>query len=199
VEAFVALLRAHSSLTRQLSAQLTVEHDLTLSDFEVLLRLSRAPDQRMRRVDLADQVLLSASGVTRLLDGLERQGYVERAACSSDRRVVYAVLTDSGLERLRSAAASHFGQVDAYFGGRLEADELASLTQRKTGICSSQTLSRTITEGGRFPAAIATTVNPRLGRGSSASSGSASVRAAPGTSTRFPVSRTGAPPARTAA
>ena len=108
----MALLRAHSSLTRQLSAQLTAEHDLTLSDFEVLLRLSRAPDRRMRRVDLADQVLLSASGVTRLLDGLERQGYVERAACASDRRVVYAVLTDAGLERLRSAAASHFGQVD---------------------------------------------------------------------------------------
>jgi DNA-binding MarR family transcriptional regulator len=129
VEAFVALLRAHSNVTRQLSAQLTVEHDLTLSDFEVLLRLSRAPDQRMRRVDLADQVLLSASGVTRLLDGLERQGYVERAACSSDRRVVYAVLTDSGLKRLRSAAAGHFGQVDAYFGTRLETDELASLTQ----------------------------------------------------------------------
>jgi DNA-binding MarR family transcriptional regulator len=129
VETFVALLRAHSSLTRQLSAQLTTEHDLTLSDFEVLLRLSRAPDQRMRRVDLADQVLLSASGVTRLLDGLERQGYVERAACSSDRRVVYAVLTDAGLERLRRAAASHFGQVDEYFGARLEADELASLTQ----------------------------------------------------------------------
>ena len=129
VEAFVALLRAHSNVTRQLSAQLTVEHDLTLSDFEVLLRLSRAPDRRMRRVDLADQVLLSASGVTRLLDGLERQGYVERAACSSDRRVVYAVLTTSGLERLRSAAAGHFGQVDAYFGARLETDELASLTQ----------------------------------------------------------------------
>jgi DNA-binding MarR family transcriptional regulator len=129
VEAFVALLRAHSSVTRQLSAQLTAEHDLTLSDFEVLLRLSRAPDRRMRRVDLADQVLLSASGVTRLLDGLERQGYVERAACSSDRRVVYAVLTDAGLERLRRAAAGHFGQVDAYFGVRLEAEELASLTQ----------------------------------------------------------------------
>jgi DNA-binding MarR family transcriptional regulator len=129
VQAFVALLRAHATLTRQLSAQLTDDHGLTLSDFEVLLRLSRAPDRRMRRVDLADQVLLSASGVTRLLDGLERQGHVERAACSSDRRVVYAVLTDSGLECLRTAAASHFGQVDEYLGTRLESDELASLTQ----------------------------------------------------------------------
>jgi len=127
VQAFAALLRVHASLTRELSAQLTAEHDLTLSDFEVLLRLSHAPDRRMRRVDLADQVLLSASGITRLLDGLERQGYVERAACESDRRVVYAVLTDAGLECLRIAAASHFGQVDAYVGTRLDPAELASL------------------------------------------------------------------------
>lgn len=128
VSAFVALLRAHAGITRQLSAQLTAGHGLTLSDFEVLLRLSRADDRRMRRVDLADQVLLSASGVTRLLDGLERQGLVERASCDSDRRVVYAVLTTAGLERLRMAAESHFGQVDAYFGTRLDSDDLESLT-----------------------------------------------------------------------
>jgi MarR family transcriptional regulator, 2-MHQ and catechol-resistance regulon repressor len=128
VDAFVALLRAHSGVTRQLNAQLSAEHGLTLSDFEVLLRLARADHRRMRRVDLADQVFLSASGVTRLLDGLERQGLVERASCDTDRRVVYAVLTDSGLDRLRTAAASHFGQVEAVFGARYEADELAALT-----------------------------------------------------------------------
>ena len=60
VQAFAALLRAHASATRQLNAQLTVEHGLTLSDYEVLLRLSRAPDRRLRRVDLAEQVLLTA-------------------------------------------------------------------------------------------------------------------------------------------
>jgi DNA-binding MarR family transcriptional regulator len=107
---------------------LTAEHELTLSDFEVLLRLSRAPERRMRRVDLAQQVYLSASGVTRLLDGLERQGLVDRASCDTDRRVVYAVLTDQGLERLRAAAESHFGQVDAIFGAHLEDGELAELT-----------------------------------------------------------------------
>lgn len=127
-DAFVALLRAHAGLTRDLSAQLTVEHGLTLSDFEVLLRLSRSPDRRMRRVDLADQVFLSASGVTRLLDGLERQGLVTRGACDSDRRVVYAVLTDEGLERLHAAAESHFAQIDAIFGTRFDEDELAALT-----------------------------------------------------------------------
>jgi DNA-binding MarR family transcriptional regulator len=143
VDAFVALLRAHASVTRRLSAQLLAEHDLTLSDFEVLLRLSRAPDRRMRRVDLADQVLLSASGVTRLLDGLERLGLVERAACAGDRRVVYAVLTDTGLERLRAAANSHFGQVESYLGARFEPAELSDLTslldrlgEGETGDCS---------------------------------------------------------------
>jgi DNA-binding MarR family transcriptional regulator len=128
VDAFVALLRAHSGVTRQLNAQLSAQHGLTLSDFEVLLRLARADHRRMRRVDLADQVFLSASGVTRLLDGLEREGLVERASCDTDRRVVYAVLTDTGLDRLRTAAESHFGQVEAVFGARYEADELAALT-----------------------------------------------------------------------
>lgn len=128
VEAFVSLLRAHAGLTRDLNAQLMLEHGLTLSDFEVLLRLSRSPDRRMRRVDLADQVFLTASGVTRLLDGLERHGLVERASCDSDRRVVYAVLTDAGLERLTGAAESHFGQVDEIFGARFEPEELAELT-----------------------------------------------------------------------
>ena len=82
----------------------------------------------MRRVDLAEQILLTASGVTRLLDGLERSGYCERASCESDRRVVYAVLTDSGLEKLREAAASHFVQIEELFGGTFAEHELETLT-----------------------------------------------------------------------
>lgn len=128
MRSFVALVRAHAAVTRQLSAQLSADHGLTLSDFEVLLRLAGASDRRMRRVDLAEEVLLTASGITRLLDGLERAGYVERAACASDRRVVYAVLTDAGLEKLREAATSHFAQVEALFGGRYDDGELDSLT-----------------------------------------------------------------------
>jgi DNA-binding MarR family transcriptional regulator len=103
---------------------LQADHGLTISDYEVLLRLSAAPDHRLRRVDLAGQVLLTASGITRLLDGLERCGYVERASCDSDRRVVYAVLTDAGAEKFREASASHFAQIDDLFGARLdEADQ----------------------------------------------------------------------------
>jgi DNA-binding MarR family transcriptional regulator len=128
VDAFAALLRAHAAATRRLNAQLNADHGLTLSDFEVLLRLARAPDRRMRRVDLAEQVLLTASGITRLLDGLERSGLVERDSCASDRRVVYAVLTDEGLAKIREAAASHFTQVDELFGARFGESELDELT-----------------------------------------------------------------------
>jgi DNA-binding MarR family transcriptional regulator len=120
-------VRAHAAATRLLSAQLTADHGLTISDYEVLLRLAQASDRRMRRVDLAEQVLLSASGITRLLEGLERAGYVDRAACDSDRRVVYAVLTDEGLAKLREASRSHLAQVEAYFTARFGDGELTDL------------------------------------------------------------------------
>jgi DNA-binding MarR family transcriptional regulator len=127
--AFAALIRAHAAATRQLSAQLSADHGLTLSDYEVLLRLARAPDRRMRRVDIAAEVLLTASGITRLLDGLEQSGFVERASCATDRRVVYAVLTDDGLGKLREASGSHLAQIDELFRSRLDDDELAGLTR----------------------------------------------------------------------
>ncbi len=135
-QAFVALLRAHATVTRELSARLDAEHGLTISDFEVLLRLVAAPERRMRRVDLAQEVLLTASGITRLLDGLERAGFVERDSCPTDRRVVYAVLTDDGLAKVREAAATHFAQRDELLGTRLddgELIELASLLGRLGG------------------------------------------------------------------
>lgn len=131
---FVALLRAHAHATRQLNAQLTADHGLTISDYEVLLRLSRAPDSRLRRVDLAGQVLLTASGITRLLDGLERSGYVERGSCDSDRRVVYAVLTDAGRAKLGAAAETHITQIDEYFSSRYDAAEQLQLTGLLTRI-----------------------------------------------------------------
>ncbi len=129
VQAFVALLRAHANTTRQLNAQLIADHGLTMADYDVLLHLAWAPQRRMRRVDLADQVLLTASGVTRLLDGLERAGLVERSGCETDRRVVYAVLTESGLEKLREASESHIPQVEAFLAARFDEQELADLRQ----------------------------------------------------------------------
>lgn len=129
VEGFVALVRAHATATRSLNAQLSADHGLTISDYEVLLRLAGAPERRLRRVDLAEQVLLTASGITRLLDGLERQGWVERGACDGDRRVVYAVLTDAGLEKLREARSTHIPQIEAHFGRGLTPEELAILVE----------------------------------------------------------------------
>lgn len=126
-QAFGALLRAHMSATKQLNAQLVADHGLTLSDYGVLLQLAWAPDRRLRRVDLADKILLTASGITRLLDGLERSGFVERAACDVDRRVVYAVLTDKGLAKLREAAATHLPQIESLFAARLDEQELETL------------------------------------------------------------------------
>jgi DNA-binding MarR family transcriptional regulator len=87
----------------------------------------------MRRVDLAEVVLLTASGITRLLDGLEQAGFVERGSCDSDRRVVYAVLTEMGLEKLREASTSHVAQIEELFSARLDESEqtaFASLLER---------------------------------------------------------------------
>ena len=78
---FVNFLRAHAAVVRELSSELVSAHGLTINDYEVLLRLSRAEGSRMRRVDLAQEVLLTPSGITRLLEGLERSGFVERVAC----------------------------------------------------------------------------------------------------------------------
>lgn len=127
-QTFVTLLRAHAAVTRRLNAQLSADHGLTINDFEVLLRLARAPDRRLRRVDLAEEVVLTASGITRLLDGLERSGFVERASCDADRRVVYAVLTESGLAKLREAARSHSAQIEELFGDRFDEGELEKMT-----------------------------------------------------------------------
>jgi DNA-binding MarR family transcriptional regulator len=127
LDAWVRLLQAHAASTRALSGSLLEQHGLTINDYEALLRLARADEGRMRRVDLSEQLLLTASGITRLLDGLEAAGYVDRAACSSDRRVVYAVITDEGREKLEEAAESHFAEVRALFEERFDADELKQL------------------------------------------------------------------------
>src|SRR5467141_932374 len=114
-EAWRHFLQAHSALTRQMDADLIASHGITLSDYEVLLRLSQAPDFRMRRVDLAEGVLLTQSGITRLLAGLEQAGWVERASCETDRRVVYAQLTEAGNAKYREAAKTHLVGIRTLF------------------------------------------------------------------------------------
>ena len=127
IAAFVRLVRANAAVTRQLSAHLSADHGLNLSAYEALLSLARAPDSRMRRIDLANGLLLTAGGVTRLLDGLERDGLVGREEDSSDRRVSYAVLTDAGRAKLRAASKSHTRQIRELLGGPLDEEQLAQL------------------------------------------------------------------------
>jgi DNA-binding MarR family transcriptional regulator len=129
LDAWARLLQAHATTTRSLSGSLLAEHGLTLNAYEALLRLARADDGRMRRVDLAEQLTLTASGVTRLLDGLEAAGYVERASCATDRRVVYAVITDAGRDKLEAASESHLEQVRTLFDGRFDRAELEPLAE----------------------------------------------------------------------
>ena len=128
LEAWIRFLRAHAALTRELSAELVAEHRLTINDYEVLLHLARAPEKRMRRVDLAESVLLTASGITRLLEGLERAGLVERVLCESDRRVAYAKLTPDGYEKLREASRTHVAGIESLFIGRFTDDERRTLS-----------------------------------------------------------------------
>ena len=127
VRAFTRLLRAHASTTRLLSAELLEEHDLTISDYEALLVLSRADGQRLKRVDLSRRLLLTPSGITRLLEGLEATGLVERQACASDLRVTYARLTDTGAQRLQAASCAHVASITTLFEEHLSESEITAL------------------------------------------------------------------------
>jgi DNA-binding MarR family transcriptional regulator len=129
LEGWVTFLRAHAAITRELSAQLQREHNLTLNDYEVLLLLSHADGGRLRRVDLANKILLTASGITRLLDGLEKSGYVCKDTCASDARVSYAKITDEGLEKLRAAGVTHLRGIDDLFLSRYSGSELTTLAE----------------------------------------------------------------------
>jgi DNA-binding MarR family transcriptional regulator len=139
LEAWVRFVRAHATVLRQLNAELVSTHGLTVSDFEVLLQLVQAPDRVLRRVDLAERVLLTPSGITRLLEGLERAGLVERAQCASDRRVVYAKLTAAGEERVHAAGVTHRAGVRALFAERYSPEELAALSALLTRLPGADT------------------------------------------------------------
>jgi MarR family transcriptional regulator, 2-MHQ and catechol-resistance regulon repressor len=129
VVALGRLIGAHAALTRELSAQLVADHGVTLNEYEVLLLLAHAPDRSMRRVDLATEVPLSPSGVTRMLDRHERAGLVEKGECPSDGRVTYAVLTEAGVAKLEECSRDHLAAAQRMLGARLDEDELASLSE----------------------------------------------------------------------
>jgi DNA-binding MarR family transcriptional regulator len=125
--AWRGLLRVHDHLTRTLDAELTSAHQLPLPSYEVLLFLARAENGRLRMSELADSVLLSRSGLTRLVDRLEREGLVERKRCPEDARGLYATITDSGRRRFREARGTHLAGVRHHFLGQFSAEELVHL------------------------------------------------------------------------
>ena len=122
-------LRAHALVTRRLETDLMAEHRLPLASYDVLVQLVEAPERRLRMSELAERVLLSRSGLTRLVDRLEREGLVRREACEDDARGLFTVLTDDGLARLRAASPVHLRGISDYAVGRLGEDEAAALAE----------------------------------------------------------------------
>jgi DNA-binding MarR family transcriptional regulator len=120
------LLEAAGGLSAVLATQLA-EHGLASAEFEVLLRIARTPGQAMRMTDLAAQTLLTTSGITRVVDRLERDRLVERRACPTDRRGAFAAITADGLARLDEVLPGHLDLVDTWFTGRLSDSELETM------------------------------------------------------------------------
>ncbi len=124
MRAWRSFLKAHSVLTKVLEKELLATHRLPLAEYDVLVQLSAEPGGRLRMAQLADRVLLSRSGLTRLVERLEAAGLVRREVCASDARGYFAVITDQGASRLRQAARSHLDSVQRHFAELLTAEEL---------------------------------------------------------------------------
>jgi DNA-binding MarR family transcriptional regulator len=113
--AWRAFLEAHARVSRRLDEELRAAHGLSLAEYDALVQLAETGSRRMRMNQLAERVLLSRSGVTRLIDRLVADGLVTRSACTTDARGAEAVLTDRGLDRLRAATPIHLRGVRRYF------------------------------------------------------------------------------------
>ncbi len=122
-----AFLLAHRRLFRRMDEELRLEHDLSIAEYEALLTIAQAPNRRVRMGSLAESVLLSKSGVTRLVDRLVTDGLVERGACLADARGAEAILTARGLTRLRAASETHLRGIDEHFLAIVDGDDLAVL------------------------------------------------------------------------
>ena len=127
LRAWRGLLKVHARMVKALDAELESEHGLGVTTYEVLMYLADAPDGRMRMHGLASSVLLSRSGLTRLVDRLEREGYIERQSCESDARGAWAVLTAAGRSKLTEARRTHLDGVRRHFLEHLSDDELDAL------------------------------------------------------------------------
>jgi len=127
LEPWRAFLMAHARVTRRLDEELRAEHDLSLAEYDALVTIAEAPDRRIRMRQLADRVILSKSGVTRLIDRLVLDGLVARDACLTDARGAEAVLTPAGLDRLRRASRTHLRGIAEHFLGVVDDTDLPTI------------------------------------------------------------------------
>lgn len=127
--AWRGLLRAHASVVGRLDDELRRAHAMSLTTYEALMLLGEAAGGRLRVSELSSATLLSVSGMSRMVDRLEREGLVERRACETDGRGAEVVLTDEGRERLRAARATHLAGVRNAFLTRLDDDDLRALAR----------------------------------------------------------------------
>jgi DNA-binding MarR family transcriptional regulator len=139
--AWRGFLRAHGALVKALDDTLEASHDLSLSSYDVLVQLRGAPGNRLRMAELADAVLLSRSGMTRLVDRLERDGLLRRDTCSSDARGCFAVLTDAGHELLVKARPTHLAGVRERFLAHFDEAEMQVLAVAWGRVLGEQDLS----------------------------------------------------------
>src|SRR6266849_228434 len=130
MRAWRAILNPQASLLRRLGDDLVKEEDITLAEYDVLVQLSFAPDDRLRMTELSDRVRLSPSGLTRLVDRLVRTGLVKRGRCASDRRGSFAILTSAGKVRLRRASPMHLRGIREHFSKRLSPAQLTAVESR---------------------------------------------------------------------
>jgi len=137
LRAWRTLIETHYRLAARLDAELQATQGMSLADYQVLVHLSEAPERSLRMAELADRLLLSPSGVTRRLDGLVKQGHVERRACPEDRRGSLAVLTPLGLARLVAAAPTHVAGVRRYVIDPLDRAQLEGLAAALSAVDSA--------------------------------------------------------------
>jgi DNA-binding MarR family transcriptional regulator len=129
LEAWRAFLTAHAVVVRILERELIETQHLPLAEYDVLVQLDETLEGRLRMAQLADRVLLSRSGLTRLVERLETSGLVRREVCPSDARGSFAVLTKEGRTRLREAAVGHMQSIQAHFANALNCGQVEALRE----------------------------------------------------------------------
>ncbi len=138
---FGLLIEATRRLTRTVETSLRNDHGLTVVEFEAMVRLGRSTDRQMSMTEMANQMVLTSGGVTRLIDRLAGEGFVDRVSCPSDRRVQWAHLTEDGEKKVAAALVTHLGDLDEHFLAAMSATErtvMVSVLDRLRTTCGSE-------------------------------------------------------------